>query len=71
MRRQIIDLCELGPLPASDVAVCESLQLQVETYASLIQAIEKPVSDEEARGLVGILGPDDCFGLMWSLIFFA
>jgi hypothetical protein len=26
------------------------------------------LSDEEARILVGLFGPDDCFGLEWSLV---
>lgn len=68
MRHQVIELAKLGPLPSSDVAVRESLDQLVDNYARLIGAVEKPISDDEARVLVRILGPDDCFGLMWALI---
>ena len=52
-------LTKLGPLPSS-VNPDTSL---LEKYQKLITAIQQPISDEEARSLVSLFGPDDCFGL--------
>jgi hypothetical protein len=40
----------------------------LERYELFVTSIQKPVTDEEARILVGLFGPDDCFGLEWSLV---
>ena len=37
---------------------------QMERY----QSVKPPVTDEEAEELVECFGPDDCFGLAWSLV---
>jgi hypothetical protein len=37
-------------------------------YELLIRSIERPITDEEAMSLVGVLGTDDCFGLAWSVV---
>ena len=69
MRREIIELSELGPLPSSE-SVLSSLNgaALVKKYQDLIESIRPPVTDEEARVLVGILGPDECFELEWPLV---
>ena len=54
MREEIRKLAEMGPLPASDSAE--------------LKAISAPTSDEEARILAGLFGPDDCYGLAWTLM---
>jgi hypothetical protein len=68
MRREIIELGKLGPLPSSGVAVRDHLEQLVDQYAQSLDSIQKPVTDEEARSLVRLFGPDDCFGIVWSLI---
>ena len=68
MRQAVLELGKLGPLPPSDQAVRENLQDLVEKYEKLIMSIEKPITDEEARVLVKVFGPDDCFGLVWPLV---
>jgi hypothetical protein len=30
--------------------------------------IEQPISDDDARALVKLFGPDDSFGLAWTLL---
>lgn len=40
----------------------------VERHEHALKAIARPVSDDEARALVNVFGPDDCFGLAWSLL---
>lgn len=64
MQSAVEELVRLGPLPSivnPDVSVLERIQ-------GALSKLEKPVSDEEARVLVGLFGPDDCFGLAWTLL---
>jgi hypothetical protein len=68
MRQAVIELNKLGPLPHSDKVVRENLRQLVDKYAQLFASIRKPVTDEEARVLLTIFGPDDCFGLVWPLV---
>ena len=64
MREPIQKLATMGPLPASDSAKDEELQ----AYENLLKAVSAPVSDEEARILGQLFGPDDCYGLSWTLL---
>ena len=64
MREAVQAFVALGPLPAEQGATAEMLEL----HELAIKAIVSPVSDEEARQLVRSFGPDDCFGLAWSLL---
>lgn len=68
MRREVIELRNLGPLPSWKIAVREDQRELLERYELFVTSIPKPVTDEEARILVGLFGPDDCFGLEWSLV---
>ena len=42
--------------------------MKLEEYQRLLNAISQPVSDEEAEALARLFGPDDCFGLAWTLV---
>jgi hypothetical protein len=64
MREAVQKLGALGPLPDSDSADEEQLRL----YEDLLKQITPPVSDEEARILVGIFGPDESYGLAWTVL---
>lgn len=66
MRAEVRELAEMGPLPANDAAAEDVVRL--EEYQGLLESIEKPVSDDEARVLIRLFGPDDCFGLSWALV---
>jgi hypothetical protein len=68
VRPQVIELERLGPLPPDDLVVQQNLAEVVREYEQLISSITAPVTDEEARVLVGVLGPGDCFGLEWAMI---
>jgi hypothetical protein len=68
MLEAVIALGKLGPLPPSDVAINARLEELVDRYAKLLASIQKPVTDEEARVLVTLFGPDECFGVAWSLL---
>lgn len=64
MRKAVIDLVKLGPLPDSASIDPE----QLERYHRLFVEIAKPLTDEEACALVKLLGPDECFGAAWTLL---
>jgi hypothetical protein len=56
----------MGPFPDSASAAYE--QERLEEYHRRLESIAKPVSDDEAEALLGLFGPDDCFGLAWTLV---
>jgi hypothetical protein len=68
MRKEVIELGKLGPLPSSVDALRDNLGSLIFQYEKLIISIKKPVTDEEARLLTGIFGPDDGYGLAWILL---
>ena len=62
--RHIVDeFVRLGPLP--DSSASEEI---IAKHQSLLTQIKKPVTDEEAEALVKCFGPDDCYGLAWTLL---
>jgi hypothetical protein len=63
IRPEVEVFLALGPLPPSSVDV-----LVIEIHQERLEKISAPVSDEEAALLVGMFGPDDCFGLAWRLV---
>jgi hypothetical protein len=68
MREEIEELANMGPLPSCEVAMQPDHFEIVRRYTLLIGSIRKPVTDEEARVLAGLFGPDDCFGLEETLV---
>jgi hypothetical protein len=67
MRQEIVELDKLGPLPsAQSVLDNPDGDVLLKRYEELITSIQPPVTDDEARVLVGILC--DCFGVEWTLI---
>jgi hypothetical protein len=56
----------MGPLPAGGSAAADMESL--EDYQRRLESISEPVSDEEAEVLATLFGPDDCFGLAWTLV---
>jgi hypothetical protein len=68
MQPAVVELEKLGPMPSSDKAINENLDNLVDHYAALIESIHKPINDDEARVLVKLFGPDECFGVAWSLL---
>jgi len=69
MRSAVIQLGKLGPLPSyKSVLANPEGEVLVNKYGKLIASIVPPVTDAEARVLVGIFGPDECFEIEWPLI---
>lgn len=63
MRQEVRELVELGPLPDEEADV-----ERIRRHDERLHRITEPVTDEEARALVGLFGPDNCYGLAWTLL---
>jgi len=63
MRDEVSELVRLGSLPPES-----SQGTAIAERQALLEQITPPLSLSEARALAGILGPDDCFGLAWSVV---
>ena len=63
MRNEIAELAKLGPLPSES-----STESDIAARHALLAKISPPLSLAEAVALAGILGPDNCFGLAWSVV---
>ncbi|MGO9483951.1 MAG: hypothetical protein ACLPX9_05125 [Rhodomicrobium sp.] len=64
VREQVRNLIALGPMPDEHSTTEE----QVEAFETRLSAIEKPVTDEEARALTKLFGPDTYYGLAWTML---
>lgn len=64
MREEVKALVALGQFP-TEQSVIPGV---VERHEHGLKAIARPVSNDEARALVKVFGPDDYFGLAWSLL---
>lgn len=58
------DLWKMAPLPPEE----DSSPEVIEKFQRLILAIQRPISDEDAKLLVEVFGEDGCFGLAASLV---
>jgi len=63
IRQAVADFLAAGPLPDEEQSVEAIQQAQ-----DLLEQIESPVTDEEATALLAAFGPDDCYGLAWTLL---
>lgn len=63
VRDVVEDFVRQGPLP--DWSASEEV---IALRERQLRAIARPVTDEEAERLVGCFGPDDCYGLAWTLL---
>lgn len=64
MRPAVVALRKLGAFPSQHTSTLE----QVREHERLYREIEPPVTNEEARVLVGLFGPDDYFGIAEALV---
>jgi len=64
MQPAVERLAQIGPLPSSSAATAPELrELKV-----LLGEVQTPITDDEAKALVRLFGPDDCLGIAWSLL---
>lgn len=64
MQSAVLSLVKLGALPRCEDADDDWLA----SFQRSLSEIEQPVSNEEAAELAKLLGPDDCFGMAWTLV---
>jgi hypothetical protein len=62
IRKEVERFLALGPFPSEDS------DEDVTQHQEALEAIARPVSDEEANLLLGQFGPDNCYGLAWTLL---
>ncbi len=63
MRPEVQAFVADGPLPDWDAEGEE-----IDRRCDQLEAIAKPVTGEEACALVSCFGPDDCYGVAWTLL---
>jgi hypothetical protein len=63
MRPEVRAFVADGPLPDGDAS-----EEEIDSRVRQLDAVEKPVTGEEARALVACFGPDDCYGVAWTLL---
>jgi hypothetical protein len=64
MRSSVARLVALGQFPREQGATAP----QIQAFEQILQNVERPLTKEEAIGLLAVFGQDDCFGLAWSLV---
>jgi len=64
IRKAVEEFLRLGPLPESSTAT----EQDVDNRYEALKAISPPVTDEESLALAEAFGPDECFGVAWSLL---
>jgi hypothetical protein len=64
IRKAVEDFVRLGQLPESSVAT----EHDVDQRVAMLKAIVTPLTDEEALALAESFGPDECFGVAWTLL---
>ncbi|GGM14047.1 hypothetical protein GCM10010129_67770 [Streptomyces fumigatiscleroticus] len=52
-----------GPLPGWDAS-----EEEIDRRTRQLEAISRPVTGEEAKALAACFGPDDCYGVAWTLL---
>ncbi|GAA2428010.1 hypothetical protein [Streptomyces glaucus] len=63
MRPEVQAFVAGGPLPGWDADEDE-----IDRRVKQLEAISKPVTADEAQALASCFGPDDCYGVAWTLL---
>ncbi|MGW4781430.1 hypothetical protein ACWEPA_32825 [Streptomyces filamentosus] len=63
MRPEVQTFVADGPLPDWDAE-----EEEIDRRVTQLEAISKPVTGEEAAVLATCFGPDDCYGVAWTLL---
>jgi hypothetical protein len=64
MQRVVDELMKLGPLTSS----AKPDATKLEQFQTLLTQVVQPISNDEARALSTLFGPDDAFGLAWTIL---
>ncbi|MEU9367576.1 hypothetical protein AB0D78_24720 [Streptomyces avermitilis] len=63
MRSDVQTFVAYGPLPTWDAD-----EEEIDRRFRQLEAISAPVTPDEAQALAACFGPDDCYGVAWSLL---
>jgi hypothetical protein len=63
MRAEVRSFVADGPLPDWDAEEAE-----IDRRVAQLNEIARPVTGDEARALAECFGPDDCYGVAWTLL---
>ena len=63
IRPEVSEFVALGPLPAASAS-----EEVIARHERSLASIQGPVSDDEAALLITSFGPDDCYGVAWTLL---
>ncbi|MFJ3977985.1 hypothetical protein [Streptomyces sp. NPDC090021] len=63
MRPEVQEFVAAGPLPDWDAD-----EEEIGRRADQLEAVCAPVTAAEAQALATCFGPDDCYGIAWSLV---
>ncbi|MET8827268.1 hypothetical protein ABZX40_14920 [Streptomyces sp. NPDC004610] len=63
MRSEVQTFVADGPLPGWD-----DDEEEIDRRDRQLRAIRRPVTGEEAKALLSCFGPDDCYGIAWTLL---
>jgi hypothetical protein len=63
MRLEVHTFVADGPLPDWDAS-----EEEIDRRVRQLEAIARPVTSEEASALATCFGPDDCYGVAWTLV---
>ena len=64
IRPEVQQLVNLGPFPASS----DVDEQDIDRRSAILISITPPVNREEALALLTCFGPDEAFGLAWTLL---
>jgi hypothetical protein len=64
IRAEVQQLIDLGQFPAS----ADATEPDLDRRGALLTAITPPLSREEGAALLACFGPDEAFGLAWTLL---
>ena len=64
VRSAVREFLDKGPLPSEEAAD----EKTAATLTELLHKITAPITTEEAKLLMLAFGPDECFGLAWTLV---
>jgi len=68
MRKEVLELKNIGRMPTETLEDTEGILSLIEKYDSLISNIESPISLEEAKVIISIFPEGFFYDLHWDLV---
>jgi len=68
MRKEILELKNIGRMPTETLEDTEDILLLIEKYDAAISNIESPISFEEAKVIISIFPEGFFYDLHWDLV---